>query len=202
MSPHSHSLALACAAGAESPTILQADIKICAAKRVSALAMRFCSFLLRGSLNHGGSLSQMKVASIENSHFWRDAAPQPFHDDIGANASGARPISRDHTHPHESDPAVVVPVPTLLAPWNPTAILRRVVAVVVSAVKGISRRARPHVFAEVVKTSASHRGLAPSLTNRDASPAIAMKVRASGDIASPEHVLVDVVQLVRFSHAV
>src|SRR5258708_3420753 len=130
-----HGLALTGATDAKAPFTALLDVKIVAAQWMAALAMRLRAFLGCCGINHCSPVPLVQVAGIEKRDGLWNAASQSSNDHIVTNSSSARPILGNHAHAHERDPYVVMPVLVLVRPWNPLAILRRVVPVIVLSVK-------------------------------------------------------------------
>ena len=181
------------------------DGYILAAKWMSALAMRLRSLLGRSGLYSRRRIIYAKFISVKQGHFQRPSARDALCDYVRAHASLSRPILCDHANAHERDPYVRAAIAVLLGAWNPAAILRRVIAVIVPAVETVSGRARSHVSAEVPVSHTGRRFL-PALAYLDSAPTVAVKVRRGGHIAPSQHVFVQGVRRCaafrRFAHAV
>ena len=200
-----HGRSFASSAGSQRPSFSFQDIYVLAAQRMSSLAMRLCALLFGCGCDHKTSVSAMQIASIKQRNFRRYSSFKTLHDHIRSDASLPRPIRRDHTNAHKLDPDVVIPVLVLICPWNPMAIVGRVVSVVVSAIKRITIRARPHIGLEVSEPLTARNADTPAVAYRNSSAAVSMEVWGAGVIASLQHVDVEMIKLFIFprgSHAV
>lgn len=180
-------------------------MKVIATQRMAALAMRLRSFLCCGSFNSWRRIIVAKSASIKKSHFKRPSLSNAPCDYVLSHASLTRPILRNHANAHEFNPDIRRTIPILLCTRHPSAILWRVITIVIEAFKRISWRAGAKIGTEVSKTK-TFRAFTPSFADNYSSPSVSMEVRRSGEIATPEHVFIQIVKLPiesqGFSHAI
>ena len=200
-----HRFSLARSAGAHRPSFSLEDIYVIAAQWMAALAVRLCSFFGCGSLNARRRVISAQTLGMEQGDLKRPTFRDALGDYILAHASSTRPILRDHAHAHERDPDVCAAIAVLLCARHPAAVLRCVVSVIVGAVKAVADWARPNISTEIPEAD-TFRRFTPALANLDAASAIPVEVRRRGEIAPPQHVLVQVVKLLvesrRFAHVV
>lgn len=115
-----------------------------------------------------------------NRSLWIPTRRDTFSDSVSAYAGFIGPIGGGHrlTESRYADSYSCVSV--LFRSRGPSAVLGRVVAVVVDAIKRTSRRARTHVCKEVLE------GL-PSVADSNASPSVSTKPRVRDSVASRPH---------------
>lgn len=111
----------------------------------------------------------------------RPAVMQPAGDDAFTPPEPIRPLLNVHGFTTKCQQPVVAPVVGLLLGGCPSAVLRRVVAVVVDAVKPSARRRITHVGMELGK------GFTPAITDPDSASTIANEGRVFFAVAAAKH---------------
>lgn len=111
----------------------------------------------------------------------RPAVMQSAGDDTFAPSESIRPLLHIHGFTVECQQSVVAPVVGLLFGGCPSAVIRRVVAVVVDAIKPSARRRITHVGIE------SCERFAPSVADADATRTVANEGRVFFAVAAAQH---------------
>ena len=110
----------------------------------------------------------------------RNAFIEPLGQSVTVNSANARPLRKRVCHPVKSEVSAIAAIILLIGAGSPTAIFWAVTAVIVNPLQSVIRRAFAHIGKKILKHL-------PTVANQNAAPAVMMKRRIFGILASLTH---------------
>lgn len=127
-------------------------------------------------------MSLSSRATISQGFLHRPPFAEPHIECIGSDTDALRPLTESKGFPVVRQEASRAPIPSLLLSCCPATVLRRVGAIIVHAVEGVTRRGPwSHVIIEILKR------FAPPVTYGDASASVPRVIGGSRFVASVQH---------------